>query len=46
MENLKDLWSNLNLIEAEDQEIEIIEEEVEDVRRKGALCLIGKVWSD
>lgn len=46
MENLEDLWSNLNLIEAEDQEIEIIEEEVEDVRKKGALCLISKVWGD
>lgn len=33
----------LNLTKAEDKEIEIIEDEVEDVRKKGELCLIGKI---
>lgn len=43
MENLEDLWGNLNLTEAKDHEIEITEDQVKDVRRKCELCLIKKV---
>lgn len=43
MENLEAMWGTLKLTEEEDKEIEITEDEVEDVRRKGELCLIGRV---
>lgn len=43
MEYLEALWGTLNLTKVKDKEIEIIEDEVEDVWRKGELCLIGKI---
>lgn len=46
MENLEDLWENLKLTEEKDQVIEITKEEVEDIRRMGELCLVGKVWTE
>lgn len=46
MENLEAMWVTLKLMEEEDKEIEITEDEMEDVRRKGELCLIGRVWVD
>lgn len=45
MENLEEMWDRLQLKEEEeDKEIEINDEELERVQRKGDLCLIGKIW--
>lgn len=46
MDNLEELWGTFNLTEAEDVVIEISKEDVEDVCKKGKLCLVGKVWTD
>lgn len=46
MEVIEELWNKLQLIEEEEADIEITVEEVESVRKKGDLCLIGKLWVD
>lgn len=47
MKNIDELWKKLQLTEEEGNNIDIADEEVEEVQRKGNLCLlIGKVWVD
>lgn len=46
MDNMEELWGKLRMIEEEEAIIEITEDEVEHVRRKGDLCLVGKLWMD
>lgn len=46
MDNMEELWGKLQLTEEDEVDIEITKEEVEVVRKKGALCLIGKLWMD
>lgn len=43
MDDMDNLWGRLWLIEEEEANIEITAEEVEYVRKKGDLCLIGKL---
>lgn len=40
------MWEMLQLSEEEDTAIDIDDEALEEVTKKGDLCLIGKVWVD
>lgn len=43
MDGIENLWAKLQLLEMEEEPMEIIEEDVGEVRQKGEFCLIGKI---
>lgn len=46
MDKMKKLWKKLQLTEKEEADLEITKEVVEVISKKGALCLIRKLWMD
>lgn len=46
MEKIEELWDKLQLIEEEDVAITFDDEGVEEIQKKGDLCLIGKIWME
>lgn len=46
MDIIEELWERLNLTEEEDVAINIGDDKLGGVQRKGNLCFIGKIWID
>jgi hypothetical protein len=46
VDDIDQLYSKISLTDREKVGISIIEREVEEVRKKGELCLVGRIWAE